>query len=381
MVADAICGVDPRSLRLRVMHVWQPIGGGVPRYVGYAVAHQVTFGWDVLAVGPVDPKVAGVQHAAWDSPRAPGARVREGIADIRALVSRWDPHVVVAHSAKAGLIVRAALRGRRPTVYVPHAWSFLAASGAQAVAALAWEVGAARWTHATVAVGTGEASTGVRAGVRSPMFVVNNPVPPQWTVAEPQERAQVRRRLGLPEGPIVVNVARFSRQKGQDVLLDAWQQVAARRPEATLVMVGPGATPAMRARAGHGVRFVGATEDPRGYYVAGDVAVLASRWEGMSLAMLEAMAVGRSVVTTAVSGSEVVTAAGAGAVVPVEDSGRLAEALIARMDGAIDAVAEGRRGAAHVHRHHGMDQAMDRFAAVIARAHAFGPGIPPEEHT
>jgi glycosyltransferase involved in cell wall biosynthesis len=88
--------------------------------------------------------------------------------------------------------------------------------------------------------------------------------------------------------------------------------------------------------------------------------------------MLEALAVGRSVVSTAVSGSEVVAAAGAGAVVPIEDPAALATALVTRLRDRTATDDEGRRGADHIARHHRLEDVVTDVSAVIARAYAYG---------
>ena len=70
---------------------------------------------------------------------------------LRRLISQVDPDVVHLHSAKAGLAGRLAVRGTRPTLFQPHGWSWLAARGATARGALAWERLAARWTDVSCA--------------------------------------------------------------------------------------------------------------------------------------------------------------------------------------------------------------------------------------
>lgn len=369
----SVSGVDPFRLPLRVLHVWQPDVAGVPRYAQAAARFQAEHGWLVHVAGPDPEQAPGVTVHDWRAARNPLRGVRAESAALREILAAARADVVVAHSAKAGLVVRGTLRGAIPTVFVPHAWSHLALPAPAQPAALAWERVAARWTNAVVAVGDAEAAEGVRRRIRAPMFVVRNPVPPGWRTVSAAERQAARQQLGLGPGPVAVCVGRLSRQKGQDLLLTAWASVIARVPAATLVLVGDGPSRAeLEPGAPQSVRFVGATGDPRPYLAAADVAVLPSRWEGLSLSMLEAMASGRSVVTTAVAGSEVVAAAAAGAVVPVEDVAALADALGCRLDRDVDPAEEGARGQAHVRRHHDFATQMTRLAAVITRAHAFG---------
>src|SRR5919106_1206093 len=101
----------------------------------------------------------------------------------------------------------------------------------------------------------------------------------------------------------------------------------AQLPGATLVFVGDGpARGALEQRAGPGVVFAGSTDSVRPWLAAADVVVVASRWEGMSLTMLEAMACERCVVSTDVPGAR--EALTADAVVPRENPQALAESII-----------------------------------------------------
>ena len=369
-----VSGVDPFSLGLRVLHVYQPVEAGVPRYANAAAEFQAARGWTVHMANPEPVGSLDVQEHQWRATRNPLKGVRSESQALAQLLKDIQPDVIVAHSAKAGMIVRGTVRGRIPTVFVPHAWSHLALPGPAKPVAIAWERLAARWTNAVVAVGAAEASEGVRRHVRAPMFLVRNPVPPRWHFATTQDRSIAREALDLPQGaPIVTCVGRFSRQKGQDSLIDAWRLVSKELPEARLLLVGDGPTgDDLRKGAPDTVIFTGATDDPRPFLAACDVAALPSRWEGLSLSMLEAMASGRSVVTTAVAGSEVVADSDCGAVVPVDEPQAFARALLPRLSGLIEADVEGRRGHQYVIDHHDFDTQMARFAAVISRAHAFG---------
>jgi glycosyltransferase involved in cell wall biosynthesis len=158
-----------------------------------------------------------------------------------------------------------------------------------------------------VCVSEAERMTGVRAGVRAPWQVIPNGVDPERFHPAPAGTA----RAGIPllEGvdpaaPLVVCVGRLCRQKGQDLLLEAWSSVLRQVPGARLVLVGDGPDAArLRAAAGHDVLFAGAATDAVPWYQAADLVVLPSRWEGMALAPLEAMACGRPVVMTDVDGA------------------------------------------------------------------------------
>lgn len=150
--------------------------------------------------------------------------------------------------------------------------------------------------------------------------------------AEP-ERRRLRRALGLPPARIALYAGRLAPEKGVDVLLDAWAlRARGRRRPGTLVLLGDGPERGpleRRARdlgVGGAVRFAGATEDVAPWLRAADAFVLPSRLEGLSVALLEAMACGLPVVATDVGGTG--DAAGTGALLaPADDPAALARAL------------------------------------------------------
>ncbi|MFR9675600.1 glycosyltransferase [Streptomyces sp. TR06-5] len=332
---------QPQSGPPTVLHVAQPVDGGVARVVTDLVRAQTRSGLRTLVACPPGAglSAAAVREGAtvlpWTAGREPGTRLPRETAEIARIVARTSPDVVHAHSAKAGLAVRLALRGRLPTVYQPHAWSFEAATGPTAVLAKAWERHAARWAARVLCVSEDERRRGQRAGVRARWAVVRNGVDTA-RFAPPGPDAVLRAREQLldrsaPDGPVVVCVGRLCRQKGQDVLLRAWSAVGDRIPGARLVLVGDGpAGEDLRAAADRRVLFAGAVTDPAPWYAVADVVVLPSRWEGMALAPLEAMACGRPVVLTDVGGARESLPPGhhADCVVPEEDPEALARAVV-----------------------------------------------------
>ncbi len=271
------------------------------------------------------------------------------------------------HSAKAGLAGRLLLRGRVPTVFQPHAWSFEAVTGPVHAATLGWERAAARWTSLLVCVSAAERQTGLDQGIRAAAVVVPNGVDlTRLTPAGRPERAAARAALGLdPEAPTAVCVGRLARQKGQDVLLQAWPRVRAGVPDATLVLIGDGPDRAALERSlPAGVSLVGDSDDVASWLAAADVVVVPSRWEGMALVPLEAMARARSVVASDVTGVRESVPTTAGAIVPPGDAGSLAAAVLERLDGTVEADAEGRRGRANVESGHDLALTTARITAA-----------------
>jgi glycosyltransferase involved in cell wall biosynthesis len=294
-------------VRLTILHASQPVEAGVPAVINSLVADESSRGHDVHVACPPGAGLAatagsaGAVHHPWAATRAPGPAVLGETRRIRRIIETVDPDVVVLHSAKAGLAGRLALRGRRPTVYVPHAWSFSAVSGLVSSAATAWEVGAGRWTDLIVCVSEEEQQHGRSVGVTAPMQVVPNGVDVE--AFRPRPASAARARLGLPERPTVVCVGRFAEQKGQDLLLALWPAVTSAVPDAQLVLVGDGpGRAAAQASAPASVTFTGGRDDAAEFFAAADVVAVPSRWEGGPLVPLEAMAMGRPVVGFDVAG-------------------------------------------------------------------------------
>ncbi len=360
-------------MTVHVVHVAQPTTEGVARCVVGLVRHQLGAGLRVTVVCPDDGGLAaevaaaGARHVPWAAQRSPGPVVARETLALRRVLRALDPSLVHLHSAKAGLAGRLALRGRVPTVYQPHAWSFLAVHGALRRATLAWERLAVRWARRVVCVSEAECRDAAALGVplAGRARVVPNGVDTDRFA--PRDRAGARERLGLPDGPLAVSVGRLSEQKGQDVLLAAWPTVRRSVPGARLVLVGEGPwRDRLEPAAGEGVVLAGNSPDPRDWYAAADVVVVPSRWEGMALVPLEAGASGRSVVISDVAGAREAVVPGTGAVVPVEDPGALADAVAARLRDPAGVDREGAAARERVIAAFGLDASGARVLDVYA---------------
>jgi glycosyltransferase involved in cell wall biosynthesis len=128
----------------------------------------------------------------------------------------------------------------------------------------------------------------------------------------PEPRDDARDALGLPHDALVLAaVGRLCWIKGWDLLLRALAVLKAQRPGALLVFVGDGEDrPRVLAEAqalgvAENIRITGFVPPGavRQYLNAADACVVGSYSEGWSVAMLEALACGKPMVSTAVSGS------------------------------------------------------------------------------
>ncbi len=134
---------------------------------------------------------------------------------------------------------------------------------------------------------------------------------------------------------IVTAVGRLTRQKGFDLLLEAFARIAAKHPDWKLVIWGEGedrkSLEALRDALGleDRVEMPGVTERPGLWVETADVFVLSSRYEGWGIVLLEAMAAGLPVVSFACEWgpTDMVKHGEDGILVPNYDVEALAEAL------------------------------------------------------
>jgi glycosyltransferase involved in cell wall biosynthesis len=324
-----------------VLHVSQSVEGGVAYVVEDYILAQVAVGLEVHVACPagalaVVAEKAGAAVHLWNAVRDPSPRAlpRE-LWQLRRILADVAPDLVHLHSAKAGLVGRLALRGRRPTVFTPHAWSWHAVDGPTRVAVRAYERAAVRWTDVITCVSEAEREQGLAEHIRGDLRLLVNDLNPSRVRAEaPADRGAARALLGVPEGAdLLVCCARLAPQKGQDVLLAAWPVLQEAMPDAQLVLVGGGpCEPELAAQAEglKGVTLVGAQERPRAlaWMSAADLVVCPSRYEGMSLVPLEAAVLGRCVVASRVEGMDEGPGEPARTLVPVGDPAALAEAIM-----------------------------------------------------
>lgn len=126
-----------------------------------------------------------------------------------------------------------------------------------------------------------------------------------------EERRELRRRLGLPvEASVILFLGGINPRKGVHRLLDAFQSVAGRSPDAHLLLVGPtykyesAYVEGLHARVGEWaladrVHFVeDLVDDPQNYMRAADIFCLPSEREGLPISVLEAMSCGLAVVAS-----------------------------------------------------------------------------------
>jgi glycosyltransferase involved in cell wall biosynthesis len=318
--------------------------GGAERHVVLLAQHLDPRRWRTRVIafrgGPYadDLEASGVPVDLVPEPSGRAGVLRTAAA-IRGHLRRHRPAVVSAQHFAADLPVRLALLQHRamgggsvPYVVWKHTYGHIGHRGARERAVEAALGGLVRGYAAVCYTQV----TYLRDQLGLPtqkMEVVQNSLP---ATSVGDGRAALAEAVpgGLP-GPVAVVVGALRADKGHQDLLEAWRDVASQVPDASLVVVGDGPERAEleRAAAAAGldrVHFLGARVDAPLLAAGADVFVLASyNIECFPYAVLEAMAGGVPVVTTATGGlAEMVDHGVTGLLVPPRAPRPLGRALV-----------------------------------------------------
>ena len=330
--------VTQAQKELRVVHVINNLPvGGAERFLCLLAAEQARLGANVSVLTLVEPNPlaaalvsSGIPHrcmgrAALNDPRLGLDLVRH----LRAL----RPDVVHTHLFYADTFGRPAARlAKVPAVVSTEHSTEGGAISWRRHAGMRWS---ARFADRVVAVSEAvRATTAARLGMSEARIdVVPNGIDLRvFAAAVPLERAA----LGIPTGAHVVGcVGRIMEAKGYDRLLEAVARLG--RSDLRLLFVGDGPErDALRTRAQDlgieaWISWLGVRDDVPSLLGTFDVFAAPSRWEGHSMALLEAMAAGCACLASDIP--EIASTIGeAGLLVPGGDVEALAAGLAALLD-------------------------------------------------
>jgi glycosyltransferase involved in cell wall biosynthesis len=339
---------NTRKNPLRVLHVvgnsrfggagWIILGlGRIARAQGWQV--------DVLTTDPVFQRFVREQglglvnldvirreiRPAWDF---------AGLLRLRDFLRRENYGIVHTHTSKGGFVGRlAASLAKVPViVHTVHGFAFHERSSPSALMIYcALERIATRWCDRIVSVSEFHRHWALELGICKPreILAIPNGVADSRRIPPPPA-GDLRRSLGAHEGDILIlSMCRLAADKGLGYLIAAAARLAGEQRRYRIVIAGEGPEltrlqrQARDLKVAHMVAFLGFREDIDALLAACDMVVLPSLREGLSIALLEAMAAGKPIVATDIaSHREVVSQADIARIVPVGDSNALAEAIL-----------------------------------------------------
>lgn len=229
-----------------------------------------------------------------------------------------------------------------------------------------------RWMNRAT-FGLNDAALAVSADCRSTMpariqarvKVLEHGIDAEAVLSSLDQRTQVRNALGIADDAIVVGtVANLREQKNYPLMLAAAKHVLAEHPNVVFLAVGQGPLKDslnqlhLELGLGDRFRFLGFRSDATDVMAAFDIFFLGSRFEGLPVALMEAMALGLPIVSTAVGGiPEMVTDGHEGRLVAEGSESELTRALMEVI------------GDAHLRDRYGRQSratALQRFSAAAA---------------
>lgn len=326
----------------------------------YQVAYLLP--WKDQLVGRIASKGVAVTCLGWG-----GADSIRATHRLRSLVREWDPHIVHSHLPASGSLARLAAP-RATHVYTEHnlVQSYRVAS---------------RWVNrltysrnrAVIAVSSAVAD-GLEGYPGPPPEVIPNGVA---VLVSNEQANRARAELGLDAATsLVVHVGNIRPHKGHDNLIEATACLRETREDFVVVSIGGekhfGDLERVRDQARSAglndhLRFLGRRADAQAFLAAADVVVNPADYEGLPVSLLEAMALAKPVVATAVGGvPSVVEHERTGLLVQPGDPSGLAEG-IDRALRSPEAKRWGAQGARTVEDHHGLGRMVSAYEDLYLR--------------
>lgn len=277
---------------------------------------------------PVDPRVdvrrlglAGTSRGVVDAVRNNLRR----LVGLRRAIARTRPDVVVSFMDRTNVLTLLATFGAPWPIVVSDRTA--ADPGSNRIWRILRRLAYRR--ASTIVMQTEGSLAALDPSLRRRAVAIPNPVPAGIVTADASEPV-------TPEPQLVVALGRLVPQKGFDVLIETFASVVARVPSARLEIWGEGPErPRLdaiveRASLTGCVTLPGETRDPASVLRRAGIFVLSSRVEGFPNVLLEAMALGRPVVAMACTygPAEIVRDRIDGRLVPAQDGGGLADALV-----------------------------------------------------
>ena len=303
-----------RKKKIKILHVAQA-AGGVDRYIRMLLKYLDKEMFENILVCSQDfheKEYRGLVDSfeQVEMKRDIGGNDLKAIREVRALIKKYNPDIVYAHSSKAGAIARVADIGlKNHCVYNPHGWAFnMRCSAKKKAMYTAIEKVAAPFCDKIICISDAEKQSALDKKIckEDKLQVIFNGV--DIEAYENEVHGAVKRKdLNIPKDAFVVGmVGRMSPQKAPDIFVKMAKRVRAKVPNAHFIIVGNGNQEAeIRKYAedngfSDSLHITGWVDNPMSYVELFDVACLLSRWEGFGLALPEYMMAGKPIVASRV---------------------------------------------------------------------------------
>ncbi|TCW60521.1 glycosyltransferase family 4 protein [Treponema sp. J25] len=220
---------------------------------------------------------------------------------LRRMLASLKPDIIHSHLARADIITALVNRGN-----IPHIATFHSVPANFSWVTRLFLYFTDRWiSHRTGVSETVISEFYRKPWLKSPHSVIYNPLNDVSSSPGKQSPSEIRARFGIPEkAPLFACVGRLVPAKGHTTLLRAFAFLLKEVPQAHLIIAGSGPLEkslkklAKKLDIEKNLRWAGFYTPARDIFMAADVVVFPSRWEGMGLVPLEALLVGRPLVVS-----------------------------------------------------------------------------------
>lgn len=199
----------------------------------------------------------------------------------------------------------------------------------------------------------------------------------RFAPVDPERKTALRKELGMPDGLLFIFTGRLSAGKGLEYLMPAWERHVKSHPSSHLIVIGSGQNHALSCedelrnsvtlkQLEHSVTFTGFVENIERYLQAGDVLVLPSQTESLSLSLVEAMACGLACISTGVGGMQDYFKNGQNGIqVPYGDEAGLCAAMNQLAEDDTLRRALGEEAAREVRRKYDIERSIDTYVELL----------------
>ncbi len=280
------------------------VAGGAERFVTALASAQARSGLKVLVCAlscREDKTTAGAKSRLRDADVeiSDGPTIKVGlrsIVSLRARITHYRPRIIHLHTPNTvlALALTSLWLSRKQIVIRTYHSTKIERSLAHTIANL--------WLGNKIDVACGEKVARSLANSGRTALVITNGVDFNWEIVSLQRRAISRRKLGIQlNRKIYVSIGRMagtaieSAPKAHDVLVRAWKKTRHAKAEATLHLIGGGELEGALRHLANGeqtIAFEGVVDNPEEWLLAADVFVMASRFEGLPVAAIEALGTG-----------------------------------------------------------------------------------------
>jgi len=267
-----------------------------------------------------------------------------GLYKLYRFLRRSEYEIVQTHTSKAGFVGRLAakLAGIPIILHTVHGFAFHEESRPLTLWFYATlERIASHWCDKIVTVSKFHRNWALKLGIgnEEKILAIPNGIPEERVVPK-RSKEEIRKELNLTKEIVILSIGRLAPQKGLEYLIKSIPILFTKiKKSFKVLLVGEGPLEnylknlVKTLGIEQYVKFVGFRNDIGNLLSISDIVVLPSLWEGLSIALLEAVAAGKPIITTTIGGNlEVVKNEESALLVPPKSPVSIAEAIIRLID-------------------------------------------------